>query len=66
MAAKEYLALERSGRCLKPIFCKIVSKTSLLVTAKAATRISLLSGILSPPLSQQEGNLCASTELTSG
>ncbi|WP_164506908.1 hypothetical protein [Lapidilactobacillus bayanensis] len=40
MTAKEYLALERSGHCLKPIF-QIVFKTSLLVTAKAATRISV-------------------------
>ncbi|WP_164506929.1 hypothetical protein [Lapidilactobacillus bayanensis] len=49
MAAKEYLALERSGRCLKPIF-QIVSKTSLIVGDKSPTIMSLLSGILSPPL----------------
>ncbi|WP_164506855.1 hypothetical protein [Lapidilactobacillus bayanensis] len=51
---------------MKPIFFKIVSKTGLVVTAKAATTISPLSGIYFPSLSKQDGNLCASAEWMSG
>ncbi|WP_164506926.1 hypothetical protein [Lapidilactobacillus bayanensis] len=50
MAAKEYLALERSGRRFEPIKGPIVSNTSLNVGNKLPTLMSLLSGILSPPL----------------
>ncbi|MGK4179978.1 hypothetical protein AB0X41_08400 [Lapidilactobacillus dextrinicus] len=44
VAGNKYLPLERSGHCLKPIL-QIVFKTSLIVTTKVATIISLLSGI---------------------
>ncbi|WP_125605715.1 hypothetical protein [Lapidilactobacillus bayanensis] len=65
MAAKKYLALERSGRRFEPIKIPIVSNTSLIVVDKSSTIMSLLSGISSPPLNKQEGNLCASAELMS-
>ncbi|WP_125607749.1 hypothetical protein [Lapidilactobacillus bayanensis] len=51
---------------LEANFCKIVSKTGLVVTAKAATTISPLSGIYFPSLIERAGNRCASAELTSG
>ncbi|WP_125606106.1 hypothetical protein [Lapidilactobacillus bayanensis] len=66
MAAKEYFALERSGRRFEPIKGQIVSNASLNVSNKLPTLISLLSGILSPPLIKQISNLCARAELTSG
>ncbi|WP_125608033.1 hypothetical protein [Lapidilactobacillus bayanensis] len=66
MAAKKYLTLERSGRRFEPIAGQIVSNTSLNVSNKLPTLISLLSGISSPPLNKQEGNLCVSAELTCG
>ncbi|WP_164506749.1 hypothetical protein [Lapidilactobacillus bayanensis] len=50
---------------MKPIFCKIVSKTGL-VSNKLLTTISPLRGIYFPSLYKQDGNLCASAELTSG
>ncbi|WP_125607737.1 hypothetical protein [Lapidilactobacillus bayanensis] len=65
MAANKYLALERSGRRFEPIEIQIVSNTSLNVSNKLPTLMSLLSGIYLPPLNKQEGNLCASAELTS-
>ncbi|WP_164506782.1 hypothetical protein [Lapidilactobacillus bayanensis] len=66
MAAKEYLAPERSGHCLKPIFAKLSSRQVLFVSNKLLTTISPLSGIYFPSLGKQEGNLCASAELMSG
>ncbi|WP_125607500.1 hypothetical protein [Lapidilactobacillus bayanensis] len=66
MAANKYLSLERSGRRFEPIEVRIVSNTSLNVSNKLLTLISLLSGIYLPPLDKQAGNLCASAELTSG
>ncbi|WP_125606893.1 hypothetical protein [Lapidilactobacillus bayanensis] len=66
MAANKYFALERSGRRFEPIKVRIVSNTSLNVSNKLLTLMSLLSGIYLPPLDKQEGNLCASAELTSG
>ncbi|WP_164506927.1 hypothetical protein [Lapidilactobacillus bayanensis] len=51
MAAKKYLALERSGLRFKPIKGQIVLNTSLNVSNKLPTLMSLLSGISSPPLS---------------
>ncbi|WP_125608023.1 hypothetical protein [Lapidilactobacillus bayanensis] len=66
MAANKYLSLERSGRRFEPIAMQISSNTSLNVSNKLPTLMSLLSGIYLPPLDKQEGNPCASTELTSG
>ncbi|WP_164506838.1 hypothetical protein [Lapidilactobacillus bayanensis] len=51
---------------MKPIFYKIGSKTGLVVTAKAATTISPLSGIYFSSLDKRDGNLYASADLTSG
>ncbi|WP_125606479.1 hypothetical protein [Lapidilactobacillus bayanensis] len=62
----KYLSLERSGRRFEPIAGQIVSNTSLNVSNKLPTLMSLLSGIYFPPLNKREGNLCASAELTSG
>ncbi|WP_164506801.1 hypothetical protein [Lapidilactobacillus bayanensis] len=50
MAAKKYFALERSGRRFEPIAGQIVSNTSLNVSNKLPTLMSLLSGVSSPPL----------------
>ncbi|WP_164506853.1 hypothetical protein [Lapidilactobacillus bayanensis] len=44
----------------------IVSNTSLNVSNKLPTLMSLLSGIISPPLIRQDSNLCTSADLTSG
>ncbi|WP_125606536.1 hypothetical protein [Lapidilactobacillus bayanensis] len=62
---EEILSLERSGRRFEPIKKRIVSNASLNVSNKLPTLMSLLSGISSPPLNKQDGNLCASAELTS-
>ncbi|WP_164506777.1 hypothetical protein [Lapidilactobacillus bayanensis] len=51
---------------MKPIFTKLSPRQVLFVTAKAATTISPLSGIYFPSLNKQDGNLCASAELTCG
>ncbi|WP_125608293.1 hypothetical protein [Lapidilactobacillus bayanensis] len=66
VVANKYFALERSGRRFEPIKVPIVSNTSLIVVDKSSTIMSLLSGIYLPPLNKQEGNLCASAELTCG
>ncbi|WP_125606690.1 hypothetical protein [Lapidilactobacillus bayanensis] len=63
---EEILSLERSGRRFEPIEVQIVSNASINVGNKLPTLMSLLSGISSPPLNKQEGNLYASAELTSG
>ncbi|WP_164506809.1 hypothetical protein [Lapidilactobacillus bayanensis] len=44
------MVLERSGRRFEPIKVQIVSNTSLTVVDKSPTIMSLLSGIISPPL----------------
>ncbi|WP_125605639.1 hypothetical protein [Lapidilactobacillus bayanensis] len=66
MAGNKYLSLERSGRRFKPNEAQFVLNTSLNVSNKLPTLMSLLSGIYFPPLNKREGNLCASAELTSG
>ncbi|WP_125605792.1 hypothetical protein [Lapidilactobacillus bayanensis] len=62
----KYLSPERSGRRFEPIEEQIVSNAILNVGNKLPTLISLLSGIYFPLLNKQEGNLCASAELTCG
>ncbi|WP_125604678.1 hypothetical protein [Lapidilactobacillus bayanensis] len=66
MAANKYLSLERSGHRFEPIERQIVSNTSLNVSNKLLTLMSLLSGIYLPPLDKQDDNLCVSAELTCG
>ncbi|WP_125606081.1 hypothetical protein [Lapidilactobacillus bayanensis] len=62
----KYLSLERSGRRFEPIEEQIVSNTRLNVSNKLPTLMSLLSGIYFRPLNKRNGDLCTSTELTSG
>ncbi|WP_164506857.1 hypothetical protein [Lapidilactobacillus bayanensis] len=51
---------------MEPIFSKLSPRQVLFVSNKLLTTISPLSGIYFPSLNKQDGNLCASAELTSG